>query len=93
MSVVWNLLEVQRAENYADLINNMLTAYQRKGCRCLFKSTSGILTLIPHVILPMDLVAISDDKSERFPHDISEMALRLSSAKTELVVITFVSYN
>jgi hypothetical protein len=71
--VVQNFLGNQRAENYTALVNSMLTAYQRLGCRMSLK----IHFLHSHLdFFPTNLGDVSDEHGERFHQDISVMETR-----------------
>lgn len=71
--VAQNFLGNHRADNYADLVANMLTAYHQLGCRMSLK----IHFLHSHLdFFPPNLGDVSDEHGERFHQDISAMESR-----------------
>ncbi|GBP18505.1 hypothetical protein EVAR_12966_1 [Eumeta japonica] len=72
-NVVRNFLGSHRAENYEELVNNLLVAYKDMGCNMSLK----IHFLHSHLdFFPQNLGAVSDEHGERFHQDISNMEKR-----------------
>ncbi|GBP20941.1 hypothetical protein EVAR_9510_1 [Eumeta japonica] len=72
-NVVHNFLGSHRAENYEELVNNLLVAYKDMGCNMSLK----IHFLHSHLdFFPQNLGAVSDEHGERFHQDISNMEKR-----------------
>ena len=76
--VVWNsfkfvvkgFLGNTRAQNYEELVNNLLQSYQKLGCNVSLK----IHFLHSHLdFFPVKCGAVSDEHRERFHQDISSM--------------------
>ena len=73
VSVVQNFLGNHRAENYEELVENLLTAYRDMGCRMSLK----VHFLHSHLsFFPPNLGAVSDEQGERFHQDILGMESR-----------------
>lgn len=73
VQVVQNFLGNHRAENYEELVDNMLKAYQQMGCRMSLK----MHFLHSHLdFFPSNMGAISDEHGERFHQDIAVMESR-----------------
>ena len=71
--VVQNFLGNERAENYAELIDNMLQAYEMHGARMSLK----MHFLHSHLdFFPPNMGNVSDEHGERFHQDISTMEKR-----------------
>jgi hypothetical protein len=71
--VVQNFLGNHRADNYAELVSNMLAAYQQLGSRMSLK----IHFLHSHLdFFPTNLGDVSDEHGERFHQDIAIMERR-----------------
>lgn len=71
--VVQNFLGLNRADNYAELIDNMLESYQKMGCRMSLK----LHFLHSHLeFFPANLGDVSDEHGERFHQDIRTMEER-----------------
>ena len=71
--VVQNFLRNHRAEQYAELVDNMLKAYQWIGWRMSLK----MYFLHSHLdFFPTNLGEVSDEHGERFHQDISVMETR-----------------
>ena len=71
--VVQNFLGNFKAENYVELVDNMLKAYKIIGCRMSLK----MHFLHSHLdFFPPNLGAVSDEHGERFHQDISAMETR-----------------
>lgn len=71
--VVQNFLGLNRADNYAELIDNMLENYQKMGCRMSLK----LHFLHSHLeFFPDNLGDVSDEHGERFHQDIRTMEER-----------------
>ena len=71
--VVQNFLGNYRSDNYAELVENMLTAYQRTGARMSLK----MHFLHSHLdFFPPNLGDVSDEHGERFHQDIKVMENR-----------------
>jgi len=63
----------RRAQNYEELVNNLLQGYQKLGCHTSLK----IQFLHPHLeFFPENCGAVSDEHGERFHQDISLMEKR-----------------
>ena len=72
-SVCVNFLGNYRAENYRDLVEDLLRAYKLMGCNMSLK----IHFLHSHLdIFPPNLGDVSDEHGERFHQDILEMERR-----------------
>jgi len=73
VQVVENFLGNYRSDNYAELVENMLTAYQRMGARMSLK----MHFLHSHLdFFPPNLGDVSDEHGERFHQDIKVMENR-----------------
>jgi len=73
VKVVNNFLGNYRADNYTDLVENMLKAYEKMGCRMSLK----MHFLHSHLdFFPENLGAVSDEHGERFHQDIVTMETR-----------------
>ena len=73
VKVVNNFLGNYRADNYTDLVENMLKAYEKMGCRMSLK----MHFLHSHLdFFPENLGAVSDEHGERFHQDIGTMETR-----------------
>ena len=71
--VVKNFLGNNKARNYAELVNNMLTAFRKLGCNMSIK----MHYLFSHMDwFPENLCSMSDEQGERFHQDLKEMATR-----------------
>ncbi|GBP47649.1 hypothetical protein EVAR_40045_1 [Eumeta japonica] len=79
-NVVRNFLGSHRAENYEELVNNLLVAYKDMGCNMSLKI--HFYTRI--WIFPQNLGAVSDEHGERFHQDISNMekGIKASGVRT-----------
>ncbi|GBP60811.1 hypothetical protein EVAR_85072_1 [Eumeta japonica] len=80
-NVVRNFLGSHRAENYEELVNNLLVAYKDMGCNMSLK----IHFLHSHLdFFPQNLGAVSDEHGERFHQDISNMekGIKASGVRT-----------
>jgi len=63
----------RRAQNYEELVNNLLQSYQKLGCNTSLKTHF----LHSHLnFFPENCVALSDEHGERFHQDISLMEKR-----------------
>jgi hypothetical protein len=72
-AVVSGFLGNNREDNYADLVRELLSAYQSLGCTMSIK----IHFLHSHLeFFPENLGALSDEQGERFHQDIAEMERR-----------------
>ena len=72
-SVVENFLGNKKAENYEDLVSDLLASYEQLGCRMSLK----LHFLHSHLDwFPENLGDCSDEQGERFHQDISEMEER-----------------
>jgi hypothetical protein len=68
--VVKNCLGNHKADNYVELVNGMLEAYHKMGCRMSLK----MHFLHAHLsFFPDNLGAVSDEHGERFHQDICTM--------------------
>ena len=73
VKVVNNFLGNYHADNYTDLVENMLKAYEKMGCRMSLK----MHFLHSHLdFFPENLGAVSDEHGERFHQDIGTMETR-----------------
>lgn len=71
--VVKNFLGNNKARNYAELVNNMLTAFRNLGCNMSIK----MHYLFSHMNrFPENLGSMSDEQGERFHQDMKEMETR-----------------
>ena len=71
--VVKNFLGNNKAGNYAELVNNMLTAFRNLVCNMSVK----MRYLFSHMVLfPENLASMSDEQGKRFPQDLKEMETR-----------------
>jgi hypothetical protein len=71
IAVSLNLLGNVKAENYKELVEDLLKAYQTMGCNMSLK----FYFLHSHLdFFPPNLGAMSVDHGKRFHHDISTMA-------------------
>ena len=71
--VVQNFLGNHRAEQYVELVDNMIKAYQRMGCQMSHK----MHFLYSHLdFFPPNLGEVSDEHGEGFHQDISVMETR-----------------
>ena len=71
--VVKNFLGNNKARNYAELVNNMLTAFRNLGCNMSVKMHK----LFSHMDrFPGDLGSVSDKQGERFHQNLKEMETR-----------------
>ena len=69
--VVKNFLGNSKASNYAELVNNMLTAFRNLGCNMSVK----MQYLFSH-IFPENLGSMSDEQGKRFHQDLKDMETR-----------------
>jgi len=68
--VVKGFLGNRRAQNYEELVNNLLQSYQKLGCNMSLK----IHVLHSHLdFFPENVGAVSDEHGEHFRKDISSM--------------------
>ena len=73
VQVVKNFLGNNKARNYAELVNNMLTAFKSLGCNMSVK----MHYLFSHIDwFPENLGSMSDEQGERFHQDLKEMETR-----------------
>ena len=71
--VVKNFLGNNKVRNYAELVNNMLTAFRNLGCNMSVK----ICYLFSHMDrFPEKLGSMSDEQGKRFSQDLKEMETR-----------------
>jgi hypothetical protein len=71
--VVKGFLGHRRAQNYEELVNNLLQSYQKLGCNMSLK----IHFLQSHLdFIPENCGAMSDEHGEHFHQDISAMEKR-----------------
>jgi len=71
--VVKNFLGNNKASNYAELVNNMVTAFQKLGCNMSIK----LHYLFSHMDrFPENLGSMSDEQGERFHQEMKEMETR-----------------
>ncbi|GBP72152.1 hypothetical protein EVAR_49742_1 [Eumeta japonica] len=71
--VARNFLGNKRSDNYAELVENMLSSYQKLGCNMSLK----IHFLHSHLdFFPDNCGALSDEHGERFHQDIANMEKR-----------------
>ena len=71
--ILENFLGNHKAENYAQLVDDMLDHYRKLGCRMSLK-----MHFLPSHLdfFPQNLGAVSDEHGERFHQDISIMEYR-----------------
>ncbi|ESN97698.1 hypothetical protein HELRODRAFT_177753 [Helobdella robusta] len=73
VALVQNFLGNHRSEDYVNLVENFIMAYQNMGCRMSLK----IHFLHSHLsFFPANLGAVSDEQGERFHQEISVMEHR-----------------
>jgi len=85
-AVCLNFLGNVRAENYEELVEDKLNAYQSMGCNMTLK----IHFLHPHWdFFPLNLGAVSDEHAERFHQDFSTME-KISVGKSSQNILTIV---
>ena len=71
--VVNNCLANNKVRNYAELVNNILTAFRNLGCNMSVK----MHYLFSHMdLFPENLGSLSDEQGERFHQDLKEMDTR-----------------
>ena len=71
--VVKNFLGNNKVRNYAELVNNMLTAFRNLGCNMSVK----MHYLFSHMdLFPENLGSVSDEQGKRFHQDLKEMETR-----------------
>ena len=71
--VVKNFLGNNKAINYAEIVNNMLTAFRNLGCNVSVK----MHYLFSHMgRFPENLGSMSDEQGKRFHQDLKEMETR-----------------
>jgi len=70
-----NFLGNVKAENYQELVEDLLNAYQGMGCNMLSKNHFSLSHLN---FFPPNLGAVSDGHGERFHQDISAMEKRFA---------------
>ena len=71
--VVKNFLGNNKARNYAELVNNMLTAFRNLGCNMSVK----MHYLFSHMDrFPENMGSMSDEQGKRFYQDLKEMETR-----------------
>jgi hypothetical protein len=70
-----NFLGNHKAENYHEIVSDLLTAYKPKGCNMSLK----VHFLRLSDFFPEILGAVSDEHGERFHQDISNMEKRYQS--------------
>jgi hypothetical protein len=73
VSVIENFLGNHRSDRYVDLVEQMIEAFRRMGCRMSLK----VHFLHSHLnFFPPNLGTVSDEQGERFHQDISVMETR-----------------
>lgn len=76
--VVKNFLGNHKAENYTELVSNMLLAFQQLGCRMSIK----VHYLYSHLDqFPENLGDLSEEQGERFHQDLRTMEERYRGYK------------
>ena len=71
--VVKNFLGNNKARNYVELVNNMLTAFRNLGCNMSIK----MHYLFSHMDrFPENLCSMSDEQGESFHQDLKELETR-----------------
>ncbi|ESN97976.1 hypothetical protein HELRODRAFT_177647 [Helobdella robusta] len=71
--VVKNFLGNNKARNYAELVNNMVTAFKKLGCNMSIK----LHYLFSHMDrFPENLGSMSDEQGEKFHQEMKEMETR-----------------
>ena len=68
-----NFLDNNKAKNYAELVNNMLTAFRNLGCNMSVKM-HYLFSYMDQ--FPENLGSMSDKQGERFYQDLKEMETR-----------------
>jgi hypothetical protein len=72
-NVTTHFLEYQEAENYCNMVADLVQSYKAMGCNTSLK----VRFLDSHLdFLPENLGAVSPEHGERFHHDISSTAKR-----------------
>ena len=86
---VKSFLGNNKARNYAELVNNMLTAFRNLGCKMSVK----MHYLFSHMDRFLgNLSSMSDEQGERFHQDLKEMDTRYQS-RWDAVMIADYSWN
>ena len=84
--VVTNFLGNIKAENYRELVDNMLEAYKKLGCNMSLK----IHLMHSHLdFFPQNLGAVSDEHGERFHQEIACMEKRYQGKWTPSMLADF----
>ena len=87
--VVKNFLGNNKATNYAELVNNMLTAFRNLGCNMSVKMHN----LFSHIDwFPEYLGSMSDEQGEKFHQDLKEMETRCQG-RWDVVIMTDYCWN
>ena len=74
--IVKNFLGINKARNYAEPVNNMLTTFRNLGCNMSIK----MHCLFSHMDrFPENLCSMRDKQGERFHQDLKEMETRYQS--------------
>ena len=84
--VVKNFLVNNKARNYAELVNNMLTAFRNLGCNMSVK----MHYLFSHMDrFPENQCSMSDEQGERFHQDLKEMETRYQSCWEAVMMVDY----
>jgi len=83
-AVVDGFLGNRKAENYNDLVDNLLSSYKKLGCRLSLNMLHSHLDFFPE-----SLRATSDEQGERFHQDISSMEKRYQGKCTPAMMRDF----
>ena len=87
--VVKNFLGNNKARNYAELVNNMLTAFRNLGCNMSVKMHN----LFSHMDrFPEYLGSMSDEQGERFHQELKEMETRYQGRRDAVTMADY-SWN
>lgn len=86
VQVSTNFLGCTKAENYKDLVDNLLQCYERLGCNMSLK----IHFLHSHLdFFPENCGAVSDEHGERFHQEISKMEQRYQGKWSESMLADY----
>lgn len=85
-SVCHNFLGNKKADNYKEIVDELLSAYEALGCNMSLK----IHFLHSHLdFFPENMGAVSDEHGERFHQEISQMEKRYSGKWTKNMLADF----
>ena len=81
--VAENFLGNHKAENYIEIVDNMIEAFRRLGCRMSLK----LHFLHSHLeFFPDNLSALSDEHGERFHQDIAVVETRYKGKSSAIMM-------